>query len=353
MAWGAVIAALGSVLGSGASAYGSGAFGGGPKPPNAGIKKGKNRLYNATLIDALIGMGVPISQKTYGHMSPFNRVGLSSRQLTEVRDLVREGHAAGQTPDQIAKSLEAFGMRDNGKESAFYDKKGRFVGAKMGFSSLGELVSAELASNERYNPDEMEALAATTAGGRRDAQRAIAGIQGDFVAPTAADIQEQAGIAETAFRGQITRERADRERALLEQANTMEINPAARLGRLDEWQAQMNLEAQPQGLARALQLLSGQQGLQTNALGALQTSLGNQVGAATNLQSLGNQSFQQAMALYQAQSAQRAQGFDTLGAGIANAGNLAGQAIFMRNQDAAPGEPVKNWEWEQWLKDNG
>jgi hypothetical protein len=119
----------------------------------------------------------------------------------------------------------------------------------------------------------------------------------------------------------------------------MGINPGARLGRLDEWQAQANLDAQPQGLARALQLLSGQQGLQSNALNALQGSLANQNAAASNQltmqNSLGQQAFNQSMQLYNA----NAQNTSTTAANIANVfGNAgAGLMAYGLNRDPSPG----------------
>jgi hypothetical protein len=337
MAWiAALIAAVGGLGGAAMGAYG----GSDPKLHDAVGKK--DPLYNAALIDALIGMGAPVSAQQLALMSPlaqFGRAGLTPAQQTEVRDLIAQGTAAGLTPDEIAKQLETFGAGKGGK-SAFF-KGGQFRGAKQGYGSLVDLVKAEQAFTTQYDPAEIARLQGVTSAGRRGAQESVARIQGDFVAPSAADIQAQAGISETALRGQIARERSDAEAGIFEQMNAMGINPAARLGRLDEWQAQQNLEAQPNALARALQLLSGEQSLQTSALGALQGSLSVQSGNAMGMlglqQSLGAQAANQALALA-GMSNQNAQ---LAGEGIANAGNVGSQAYLVSQlygQDPAPGD---------------
>jgi hypothetical protein len=327
------------------------------------------------------------------------------RAIDDLQAWIDSGLANGMTADQVAAGADAWlkkrtksaNSQDNGLMAGestlrtIFDPIGLFGSGKRetisrtqlsgerlirgalrsaGYSNFGDLVRDEI----NFRTDAMSRVgglqsdATAAAQGRSDATRRIAGIQSDFVAPTAADIQEQAAIAETAFRGQVTRERADQERALLEQANTMGINPAARLGGLDEWEAQQKLEAQPQGLARALQLLSGQQGLQSTALGSLLSSMESQNQLPLQLAalrsgqsiSLGQQSANQALALAGINAQIGQNNAQNLGSGIANAGNLAGQSIFMANnpglfglnQTSAPGEPVKNWEWEKWLKGN-
>jgi hypothetical protein len=176
--------------------------------------------------------------------------------------------------------------------------------------------------------------------GRRGAQSSIARIQGDFVAPSQADILAQSGTIEEALRGQIARERSDSQNTIFEQMNAMGINPGARLGRLDEWQAQQNLEAQPNALARALQLMSGQQNLQGNALALLRGSLDSGTGAAQNL--LNFQSSQNSAAAQQALALAAMNRDNGIGAGVNNAFNAAAQGIFLNNyrQDDAPGEPT-------------
>jgi hypothetical protein len=255
----------------------------------------------------------------------------------EINDIINQGIEAGLSVDDITRQLEA--MTTGKKEkSVFFKKSGELKGG-LGVSSLGELVQQQIEFNKAYDPKQIAQLQQITQAGRQGAMESIAGIQKDFVAPSRQDILNEALAMENIYRAQIARERADSEKALLEQANTMGINPGARLGRLDEWQAMANLDAGPQGLQRALQLLSGQQGVQSNALNALQASLANQNAAASNqlsLQnSLGQQAFNQSMQLYNAAANQASTTASNIANTLGNAG--AGLMAYSLNREASPG----------------
>jgi hypothetical protein len=150
--------------------------------------------------------------------------------------------------------------------------------AASGYNDLEELIEAQLQyetqAEERLR--EMNETSGIAAQGRNDALRRIAGIQSDFVAPTEEEFRAEAGEIEAALRGQIEREARDQQDALSVAAQVGRYNPGGGMGRIGEWQSQANLQAGPDSVARALQLLSGQQSLQSNALGALQGSLAQQ-----------------------------------------------------------------------------
>lgn len=240
--------------------------------------------------------------------------------------------------------------------------------ASSGYGSLEELVQAEL----DYSRDAEGRLAQSneTAGivnqGRNDAQRSIAGIQSDFVAPTEAELTSRSSEIEQILRAQIARDFGDREQNALYQANAYGINPAGQLGRLGEGRALAELASGPDALARTLQLLGGQQGLQTNALSALQGSLNQQ--NALPLQLLGLQSqnnvglagiaANQALGLAQLD----AQGNQLLGQGVQGAfnqlGSIPGIQEARRRIDASinpqygistPGQRSTGDEWQAYM----
>jgi hypothetical protein len=395
MAWAAAIPAL-----IGAAGQIGGGLLGKKKTPGAAYTPSvqESPLFQQLQLLTQLGLGGQVSPAMLRQGSPIGTllnsaqsIGLGhkgarsmSRAMDDVLAMISQGSASGLSAAQIAAQIEAsplFAPKGGGgkgsKTKKFHGLSGllgnvngvnigdpfglftkkpkwgkelggdviRRLAAASGFNSIEELIQGQIdfESDVGERTTRANEVADTTEQGRFDALSKIAGIQSGFVAPSEADILSQSGTIEQALRAQIARERSDSQAAVLEQMNALGINPAARLGRLDEWQAQQNLEAQPNALARALQLMSGQQGLQTNALASLQGSLSGADAGAQNLLALqsGNQlgigqlASQQALALAQMQQ----QNNQFLGGGVANAGNLAAQLAFLtQNQAAAPGE---------------
>lgn len=359
MAWVSAILGLVGALGGGAiSAFG------GDKPKTGGNRvKRDNPLYNAQLIEAMLGLGIMPSEHQLLNASPLGKLNFKTRQFDIYNNIIEQGIQQGLSDAEIAAQLQSHGVKTGKKGdvkegNAFIDEQGR-VRSRVGYENLSDLVAKqrEYLSSSLVNQNQLKALQEQTLAGRRGAQSDIAGILGDFVAPTGAEIQSRASEMENILRAQIARERADSQLGILEQASALGINPAARLGRLDEWQAQRNLEAAPEGLARALQLLSGQQGLQANALSTLQNSLGQGTGQAQNLlgmqNSLGQQAAAQALALSNYKQGQA----NALGSAFSGAlGSLAGSLASNNyrynlegGQAGGPGEPriASNYDWNR------
>lgn len=185
--------------------------------------------------------------------------------------------------------LGLFGGKKKASAKKGVDVLDRLLAAS-GYGSLEELVQSELdySRDAEGRMAEQNETADIVNQGRNDAQRSIAGIQSDFVAPTEAELLTRQGEIEQILRAQIARDFGVREQNALYQANAYGINPAGQLGRLGEGRALAELASGPDALARTLQLLGGQQGLQSNALSALQGSLNGQT--ALPLQLLGLQS---------------------------------------------------------------
>lgn len=319
-------------------------------------------LYQQLQMLSMLGLGQPIDPGMLRRSSPLNSLGsttgLNNRQagrlqsaMAQAQSIIASGLANGQSPDTIAQALSGIPGADLLAR----------VASQSGYASLTDLVGAQMSfeSSVPIRTALYDRTSQATELGRLNALNSIAGIQSDFVAPTASAIAAQTATVEQALRGQIARERSDSEASILEQMNSMGINPAARLGRLDEWQAQQNLEAQPNALARALQLMTGQQGLQSGALSALQGSLSNAEQtplALLGLQSnnalgIGQLAAQQAQALAQAEASRNA----LYGSAISNTADIFGSYLLNRNDQnqstnwlqqilgnsaAAPGEPT-------------
>ena len=140
---------------------------------------------------------------------------------------------------------------------------------------IGGLVNQELDFQERVREEipELTALAEDVREGRFDARRALAELQSDFPSATASDI-EALRQAETAnLLRNLSEEREDATDRILQRANAAGFNPARALGELEERVTLERQSAEEEGLARAVQLLSGQIGLSQAALGSLQQSL--------------------------------------------------------------------------------
>lgn len=142
-----------------------------------------------------------------------------------------------------------------------------------------------------------------------------------------ADIAGKAGLRTdelaALYRPQIDREFQDERNRILQAANQGRFNPGAALGRLGDTQA---LTAQTSAIERALQILGGQSSITANALApaqnlALQTSAQRQ-GATLNLANIG-------AAQSQAQQLLAQQRNESLGSGLAAAGNQIGNAALL------------------------
>jgi hypothetical protein len=369
----AIISAVGSIAGGALSSK---------KPKDksaANVPITTNPLYQQLLLNSLLGLGAPINPATLRNSSPLGTLisfastaGLKKKEqigfgaiLDNLYEIIGVGAKQGWSTAQIADKIGHYlktsrdyqtekGIRSItdpagllgglGKASLGYKQRLRgkraltALTAAAGYTSLEELIQSQIdfekQMEERQTSQNEQAKA--TQKGRLDALNKISELQSGFVAPTEEQIKAQAKTIEDAFKGQVSRERADQELALLTQASQLGINPGGRLARLDEWQAQKNLEAQPEALSRALQLLSGEQGLQSTALTSLQSSLGAQDSTALSLLGLQNANqlglgqiaAQQAMQLSQQQQAANL----SLANGINGAFNALGQGILLKNQ---------------------
>lgn len=322
-----------------------------------------NPLMNGLSVETMLALGLPITPEMLQKASPIGRLSGShlGRQLI---NLVNEGQAQGLSVDEIVSQIEGAKVGQDGRgwlsKQFGGEKKLEKILALSGYSSLHDLVSADLAfsSSAQERAGRLNAAQPAIEQGRIDALRKVAGIQSGFVAPSEADLLSRTGDIETSLRAQIARERADSENALLEQAQARGINPGARLGRLDEWQAQSNLDANTTALSRALQLLGGEQALQTNAISSLQGSLQPATVNASNLIGMRmNQNSQvanQALGL----AGLEQQGNQFLGQGIAAGANGLASGIaaynYGQNQQAsAPGEPSTDEEFRRWMLAHG
>lgn len=369
----ALIAAAGSIGGGLLANKGQ------PKPGDALFQPGiqTSPLYQQMMLMAMLGQGQRVSPQMMNAGSPLStllnaasQIGLKqkgaknfSKLLPDLQRVISQGKAAGKTAAEIKADLEALpfwgqnkgdkraasplgikmsdGMADVLDPLGIFDnrskpdkEKGREVMRRLmaasGYNSVTDLIQAEL-DYENQSVGElggMNEAADAAQKGRLDALKAIAGIQQDFVAPSGADIAKAISEQEAIIRAQIQREVQDQNESIITRNSAMGINPAAYQGRLGEWAAQANLEANTTGTARALQLLGGRQGLQSNALTALQGSInaadqtplalmqlqsGNQIG-------LGQIAAQQAMNLAGLQQ----QGNTALGNGVsAGLGGIA------------------------------
>lgn len=238
--------------------------------------------------------------------------------------------------EDIRQVMDPFGFFGDGISKSYKrTKRGKRalnrLSAASGYESLEELIQAQLdfeSTADNFLADANE-QGEVIRGGREDALRRIAEIQSGFVAPDEEEIESRRAEIEDILRAQISRDFGEREQAALYQANAQGINPAARLGRIDEARALANLAAGPDALARTLQLISGQQGVQSNALNALQGSLTSQTQlplALLGLQSNNNVAMtniasNQALALAQLDAQYR----QNLGAGVQGAFNQLAQ----------------------------
>jgi hypothetical protein len=326
MAWASVIGGVASAAGGLLGAKKS-------KTKGAKLKKIKmnDPTLNALSVETMMALGLPISQEFLERASPLGN--LSNYKIgRKLINLVNAGQESGLSLDEIMQSIESgvipddvAGVLGQGASRLNQKKLGKLL-AKSGFSSLRDLVQADIdfstAAGERS--DRINAIQPGIEQGRLDALSKIAGLQSGFISPTEEQLNTKTSEIEGILRAQIARDFGDQQQQALYQANSMGINPAARLGRLDEGQALANLAAGPDALARTLQLLSGQQGLQTNAIGALQGSLQPGITNASNLLGMrmnqNSAAANQALGLAQLQSTNN----QLLGQGIQNAANNLG-----------------------------
>jgi hypothetical protein len=298
----AVIGAAGALGGGALSYFGS-------KPKKSKLKKIKrwNPLYNAQLIEAMIGLGVPVPEDMLLAASPLGQTRIGANRFDEVSTLIRQGIDQGLSDADIAKQLA--GLDANRRGANFLVNRHGETRGRVGYNNLEALVrdQREFMGSAFANQSEVRRLQEESLAGRRSAQSAIARIQGDFVAPSEEELAERTSEIENILRAQIERDFGEQRGQSRYEANAYGINPAGRLGRLDESQALANLSAGPDALARTLQLVSGQQGVQATALGALQGSLGTGTTNAANLLGLqlnqNTAAAQQALGLAQLQSA--------------------------------------------------
>lgn len=295
-----LIAAAGSI---------GGGIAGQPGTPPATKKIGnRDPLLNALSVDALLALGVPIDSAFLQKASPLGNLS-GTKVGRDLLAIVNRGQAAGLSIDEIMARIERAGKNKSGTDDILgslgvlaNETNLQKILTKTGYSSLRDLVQADIEFSQAADAraSRIGAVQPGIEQGRLDALGKIAGLQSGFVAPTEADIRSRSGEIETALRGQISREAADQQAAALVAAQVGRFNPGGAIGRLGEWQSQANLEAGPDSIARALQLLSGEQGLQSNALSALLSSLQPATVNASNLlgmrmnqnASVGNQALQ-------------------------------------------------------------
>jgi hypothetical protein len=289
----AVIGAAGALGGGAFSYFGS-------KPKKSKLKKIKrwNPLYNAQLIEAMIGLGVPVPEDMLLAASPLGQTRIGANRFDEVSTLIRQGIDQGLSDADIAKQLA--GLDANRRGANFLVNRHGETRGRVGYNNLEALVrdQREFMGSAFANQSEVRRLQEESLAGRRSAQSAIARIQGDFVAPSEEELAERTSEIENILRAQIERDFGEQREQSLYEANAYGINPAGRLGRLDESQALANLGTGPDSLARTLQLVAGRQGVQATALGSLQNSLQPAIANASGL--LGMQMNQNASAAQQA-----------------------------------------------------
>jgi hypothetical protein len=277
-------------------------------------------------------------QAGYGGASGFTEgtpFGVNPSIFTTTTD--EHGYETGVLGNEqdIREVMDPFGFFGKGGSSTARRKKRganvlQRLASTSGYESLQDLIQAQLDFDSqiegRVNDANSASQAAAT--GRNDALRRIAELQSGFVSPTEDQINARSSEIENILRAQIAREFDDRDKAALYQANAYGINPAGQMGRLGEGRAIANLAAGPDALARTLQLLGGEQGLQTNAINTLQGSINAQdqlplalLGIQSNNNvSLSNIASNQALQLAQIQSQQN----QILGNGITGLANQLG-----------------------------
>lgn len=323
----ALIGALGAAGGGALSYFGS--------KPKKGKKFNKNNpLYQAQLLEALIGLGVPVTDNQILGGSPLAQMGFSKRRFDELSTLIQQGLDAGLSDSEIAKQLAAVDQRKNGT-NFLINKKGETRG-RVKYDTLESFIADQRAFMESAfaDRDAIRSLQDETLAGRRSAQSAISQILGDFVAPTGDEISARSAEIEDILRAQIERDFGERREQSLYEANAYGVNPAGRLARLDEGQALANLATGPDALARTLQLISGEQGVQTTALGALKAALGAGTNNASNLLGFqlnaSNAAAQQALALALLNSQRAA----NLGGAVTDAANQLALIPALRSEQS-------------------
>jgi hypothetical protein len=341
MAAATIIAAL---VGAG-GAIGSSFLGQSDEPRRQRRIGPRDPLMNQLLVEALMGLGAPIDESLLSRASPlgqFSNRNIARRLSNFVNPLIESGASL----DEIMSQLDAgrsFARReigdggdsigghfDDALRSRGLNKLDKLI-ARSGHGSLRNLIEAEIAFQNRVG--ERAALANENQGiveqGRRTAQRRIGEIQSDFYAPTASEIEAERAEMEAILRAQIERDFGEQREQSLYEANAYGINPAGRLGRLDESQALANLGTGPDSLARTLQLVAGRQGVQATALGSLQNSLQPAIANASGL--LGMQMNQNASAAQQALGIAQLQSQNNqlLAGGVLNATQQIAAAPFL------------------------
>lgn len=285
MSWMSVAILGGSALSAGGSLLG-GILGGqdqvklGDLPVTGGVNANANPLYSATLLDLLNQLGAP-SAGVERQSSPIEVAqqaylatpGIKNEHVGRLNTVLAalNGEIAG-AQDASPETVAGIVNRINSAFPAVNKGAGLQLGSLLtagGYGSLADLINEQLKWQKQSQAAtaQRDALAPTVAKGRQDAAAEIARLQSNFPSYTQADINT---ISEA--------ERQKARDAVLQQANVGGFNPAAGLA---------EVERDPNPLARAIALLTGEQGLATNSLAALQTSLLDPTKASTALASLG------------------------------------------------------------------
>jgi hypothetical protein len=321
MAWVAILTGL---LGAGASVGGAALSR--PRVPRRRQNiNTRDPMLNALTVEAMQQLGLPIDEGLLRQAGPITSQTRGHGRVHSLLNAVQEGQRLGLSASDITNELMRTKreQRQGGPlESVVNGQHLRRAVRRSGYGSLQDWINAEMSYQnaipgrlQTANQNQEEIAAA-----RRSAQERIAALQAGFVAPTEQQITDRSTSMENVLRAQIAREFDDRDKAALYQANAYGINPAGQMGRLGEGRALANLAAGPDALARTLQLLGGEQALQQNALGVLQSSLNNGTNNALNLLGFnaGQNAFaaNQSLALAQLQS----QSNQLMGQGVMNAG---------------------------------
>lgn len=384
---GAILGA--GVLGAGASIYGAeqgqSDFSVSDQPSGAPGDPRADPLLAALRAQGMAQLGVPVGSSVLMQASPMNRLANEAATGT-VQDFRREDMTAlrhgifrieeavrlademgldGPTRRrlihhnirsadpirQVALPRALAGMEAAGAPGdADFDILSRVLSAS-GYSSVEELLEAQREYERQAQEQQARAheLAPIAAEGRGEAIRSIAQLQQDFPVPTQANLDS---LIEEATQNRLRRlaEGTEESReALLQRANVQGFNPAAALGEIEKENLLQRRSAEEEGVARAIQLLSGQVGLGQSALGSLQQSLllpqqaaqstsDSSINALLQAGSINASQAGQLAGLSQRTEAQNAQarqeGTSNAGQSLANSISLAG---LMQHPGAAGG----------------
>jgi hypothetical protein len=248
-----------------------------------------------------------------------------ARKTAEIQTALDAGAAEGLSGDALARYLtnEVQQGERGGMQAGLF----RTALSSAGFDDIGDLLEQELAFRERAGDttSRLGDLADSRFGARESANLTIDRLLRDYPAYGASDIDREIQNALQPIHAME-----------LEQANALGYNPATNLALTRQ-----------SGIRDALSILSGRQGLTNTSLMALRNELGQQTGEAlatsgqtgAAMANAANLASQQALALNQlGMQGSMFQG-ESLGSGLAGAGNSLsmGALLAMLGGQSQPG----------------